>query len=147
MPKRSNSTRRDFLKSTTAGAAAISAGVFTGGALAQSRSANEKLNIGCIGTANQARFSIGNIGSENIVAVCDIDSNYLERAKKDFPKARTYVDYRELLEAEGARIDASAVAIAVHNHAPSIRLVIRTGKHLFCDPSLTHLLYDWRTVP
>ena len=146
MPKRSNSTRRDFLKSTTAGAAAISAGVFTGGALAQSRSANEKLNIGCIGTANQARFSIGNVGSENIVAVCDIDSNYLERAKKDFPKARTYVDYRELLEAEGDRIDAVTVAIADHNHAPASIRAIRAGKHVYCEKPLTHSVHESRTI-
>ena len=146
MTRRSNSTRRDFLKSTTAGAAAISAGVFTGGALAQSRSANEKLNIGCIGTANQARFSIGNIGSENIVAVCDIDSTYLGRAKKDFPAARTYVDYRELIETEGDKIDAVTVAIADHNHAPATIRAIRAGKHVYCEKPLTHSVHEARLI-
>ena len=146
MTTRSNSTRRDFLKSTTAGAAAISTGVFTGGALAQSRSANEKLNIGCIGTANQARFSIGNIGSENIVAVCDVDANYLARAKKDFPKARTYVDYRELIEAEGDRIDAVTVAIADHNHAPASIRAIKAGKHVYCEKPLTHSVHESRVI-
>ena len=146
MATRSNSTRRDFLKSTTAGAAAISTGVFTGGALAQSRSANEKLNIGCIGTANQARFSIGNIGSENIVAVCDVDANYLARAKKDFPKARTYADYRELIEAEGDRIDAVTVAIADHNHAPATIRAIRAGKHVYCEKPLTHSVHESRVI-
>lgn len=146
MTTRSNSTRRDFLKSTTAGAAAISTGVFTGGALAQSRSANEKLNIGCIGTANQARFSIGNIGSENIVAVCDVDANYLARAKKDFPKARTYVDYRELIESEGDRIDAVTVAIADHNHAPATIRAIKAGKHVYCEKPLTHSVHESRVI-
>ncbi|MDG2358173.1 MAG: twin-arginine translocation signal domain-containing protein, partial [Planctomycetaceae bacterium] len=49
MTKPSNFTRRDFLTTTTAGAAAVSSGVWTGAALAESRSANEKLVIACVG--------------------------------------------------------------------------------------------------
>ena len=146
MQNKSNVSRRDFLKSTGAGAAAISAGVFTGGAMAESRSANEKLNIACIGTANQARFSIGNVKGENIVAVCDIDKNYLDRAVKDFPDARTYSDYRELIEKEKGKIDAVTIAVADHNHAPATIRAIRAGLHVYCEKPLTHTVHEARVV-
>ena len=72
--------RRDFLQTTSAGALAISTGVFTGGAAAAERSPNEKLRIACVGTANRAAADIQGVQGENIVALCDIDTNYLDRA-------------------------------------------------------------------
>ena len=46
-----------------------------------SRSALESLNIACIGTANRAAEDVNGVMSENIVALVDIDSSYLGRAK------------------------------------------------------------------
>ena len=54
----SKQNRRNFLKTTGAGATALSAGVFSGGELSASTSANEKLNIACIGTANRAAAAL-----------------------------------------------------------------------------------------
>ena len=50
----SKQNRRNFLKTTGAGATALSAGVFSGAELSASTSANEKLNIACIGTAKSS---------------------------------------------------------------------------------------------
>ena len=138
-------SRREFLR-TSAGAAAISAGVFTGGALAESKSAAQKLNIACIGTANRAAGDINGVAGENIVAICDIDANYLNRAKARFKDARTYVDYRELIEAEAGRIDAVVVATADHSHAPASIRAIRKGLHVYCEKPLTHTVHEARVV-
>ena len=146
MSHQPQSTRRQFVRATSTGAAVLSAGVWSQVAAAAPKSPGEKLNIACIGTANQARFSIGNIGSENIVAVCDIDANYLARAKKDFPNARSYADYRELIESEGDKIDAVTVAIADHNHAPATIRAIRAGKHVYCEKPLTHSVQESRII-
>lgn len=146
MSHRSNLTRRRFLQSTAAGAAAISGGVWSESALAQAKAANEKLNIACVGTANQARFSIGNVKGENIVAFADIDSNYLDRMKKDFPEGRAYSDYRELIDTEGDKIDAVVVAVADHNHAPATIRAIRAGKHVYCEKPMTHTVEESRIV-
>ncbi|MAV34682.1 MAG: oxidoreductase [Planctomycetaceae bacterium] len=146
MSHQPQSTRRQFVRATSTGAAVLSAGVWSQAAAAAPKSPGEKLNIACIGTANQARFSIGNIGSENIVAVCDIDANYLARAKKDFPNARSYADYRELIESEGDKIDAVTVAIADHNHAPATIRAIRAGKHVYCEKPLTHSVQESRII-
>ena len=146
MQSKSNLKRRDFLKTTTLGATLISGGAWSELAAEETKAVNQKLNIACVGTANQARFSIGNVSRENIVAICDIDSNYLNRAKKDFPKARAYADYRELIESEGDKIDAVTVAIADHNHAPASIRAIRAGKHVYCEKPLTHTVQEARVI-
>lgn len=146
MPQLSNVNRRQFLQTASAGAAAVSAGVFTGTAASQSASANEKLKIACIGTANRALADIDGVAGEDIVALCDIDETYLERAAKRFPDAKTYVDYREMIEAEADRIDAVVVATADHNHAPATIRAIRKKLHVYCEKPLTHTVHEARVV-
>lgn len=139
-------TRRDFLKTTTAGAAALSAGMWTGVSAQESRSPNNKLNIACIGTANRAADDIAGVQGENIVALVDIDENYLNAKKESFPNARTYVDYREMLEAEKGRIDAVVVGTADHHHAPATIRAIRAGLHVYCEKPLTHTVQEARII-
>ena len=54
------------------------------------QSANEKLNIGIIGTNNRALANIDGVQSQNITAICDIDDEYIAVAKKRFPNAIVY---------------------------------------------------------
>lgn len=138
--------RRRFLKTTGAGATALSAGVFSGAELAASTSANEKLNIACIGTANRAAADISGVKGENIVALCDVDSNYLNRAATEFTGARKYADYRELIDQEGDKIDAVVVATADHSHAPASLLAIRAGKHTYTEKPLAHTVFEARLI-
>ncbi len=146
MPNRPHLNRRDFLRTTGAGAAAISAGVWTGGARAESVSVSEKLNIICVGTANRASADISGVRGENLTAFCDIDQNYLDRAKSQFKDARTYVDYREMIEAEADKADAIVIGIADHNHAPASIRAIRKGLHCYCEKPLTHTVHEARVI-
>jgi len=141
-----NFSRRDFIKSTTAGAAAISTGIWTGAAPAATRAVNEKLNIACVGTANRARADITGVESENLVAFSDVDSNYLDRITKDFPGARLYADYREMFEAEEGKIDAVVVGTPDHHHAPATIRAIRKGWHVYCEKPLTHTVQEARII-
>jgi predicted dehydrogenase len=141
-----NFSRRDFIKSTTAGAAAISTGIWTGAAPAATRSINEKLNIACVGTANRARADITGVDSENLVAFADVDSNYLDRISKDFPDARLYADYREMFDAEDGKVDAVVVATTDHHHAPATIRAIRKGWHVYCEKPLTHTVHEARLI-
>ncbi len=136
--------RREFLGRSAAVGAALGAGVWSSAARAESKSPNEKLNIACIGTANQARFSIGNVSHENIVAVCDIDDHYLGAAVKDFPQAKSYNDFRKLLEQKD--IEAVVVATPDHIHAPATAAALHLGKHVYCEKPLTHTVYEARTI-
>ena len=149
MTKHSNSfvsTRRDFVRSTSAGAALLSAGVWTGTSQAESTAANEKLNIACIGTANRAAADVDGVKMENIVAICDVDQRYLDRAQMQFPDARAYADYRELIATEGDKIDAVVIGTADHQHAPASIRAIRAGKHCYCEKPLTHTVEEARLV-
>lgn len=144
-------TRRDFLQ-TTAASAALASGLYAGEAVAQdSKNPLEKLNIACIGTANRAAADVSGVMSENIVAICDVDGRYLEQSKKMLTEKnglepRTYADYREMLEAEGDKIDAVTVATTDHHHAPATIRAIRAGKHVYCEKPLTHTVQEARII-
>jgi predicted dehydrogenase len=141
----SASNRRDFLKHTVlAGSALAGVGYFSGSSAAESKSPNEKLNVAVIGTANQARFTIGNVKQENLVALCDIDDKYLGKAGEEFPQAKKYADFRKLLEQPG--LDAVAVCTPDHVHAPATVMALRMGKHVYCEKPLTHNVWEARLV-
>ncbi len=146
MQGQSKSNRRDFLKLTGTGAAALSCGVWSELPAAESTSPNEKLNIGCVGTANRAAGDIRGVEGENIFALCDVDKTYLDRAAEKFPDARTYVDYREMIEKEAGNLDAVVVGTADHNHAPATIRAIRAGLHVYCEKPLTHTVEEARVV-
>lgn len=146
MTKLYSSTRRDFLKTTTAGAAVVSAGAWTGVAAQESNSPNQKLNIACIGTANRAAADIKGVQGENIVALVDVDQNYLKRKQSEFPEARTYADYREMLDAEKGKIDAVVIGTTDHHHAPATIRAIRAGLHVYCEKPLTHTVQEARII-
>ena len=74
--------RRRFLQQ----AALTGAGVWMASAAsyARIRGANEKLNLGVVGVANRGGDNLNGVSSQNIVALCDIDDNYLAGAKQRF---------------------------------------------------------------
>lgn len=146
MTQMNHFNRRDFLATSSATLAAISAGAWTGAQAQESTSANGKLNIACIGTANRAAADVSGVAGENIVALCDIDKNYLDRASAQFKSARTYADYREMIEQEAGKIDAVVIATADHNHAPAAIRAIRAGKHVYCEKPLTHTVQEARII-
>lgn len=138
--------RRDFLKVSGVGIATLSTGVWSQLAARDSKSPNEKLNIACIGTANRAAADVDGVKGENIVALCDVDKNYLSRAAAQFPNARTYADYRELLAKEAGKLEAVVVGTADHHHAPASLRAIRAGLHVYCEKPLTHTVQEARLV-
>ncbi len=145
MKSSTNTDRRDFLK-TSAGAA-LSAGLWTSGAsAAESTSANQKLNIACIGTANRAAADIDGVKGEHIVALCDVDDVYLERQLQNFPGARTYNDFRELIDQESDKIDAVTIATADHTHGPAAIRAIRKGLHVYVEKPLSHTVHEARVI-
>ena len=146
MHRHSNLDRRDFIRSSVAGAATLTTGVWSQIASAQSTSPNEKLSIACIGTANRAAANIADISGERLVALCDVDRNYLDRAGQQFPDARKYADFREMLDHEVGKIDAVVVATADHTHAPATIRAIRQGLHVYCEKPLTHTVEEARIV-
>ncbi|HKQ36545.1 MAG TPA: gfo/Idh/MocA family oxidoreductase, partial [Verrucomicrobiae bacterium] len=88
-------SRRSFLKST----AAFGAGVYILPKGIAAPSPNDQPAVGLIGCGGQGRGdakSASRFG--RIVAVCDVDDARVDEAKKQWPDATTYKDFRKLLE-------------------------------------------------
>jgi len=114
------------------------------GSSAASKSPNEKLNIGIVGVAHRGAANTQDVATENIVALCDIDENYLAEAKKKYPSAKTYVDWREMLDQKD--LDAVVVSTADHTHALVSIAAMRRGKHVYCEKPLGHTVREARLM-
>jgi predicted dehydrogenase len=138
-------TRRCFLR-TSAAWAAGSTLASAHAAEDKKTSANEKLNLGIIGVGGQGMFSLGNVAHENVVALCDVDSERgdVVAARKGHPRAKFYQDFRRLLDQKG--IDAVVVATPDHWHAIPAVAAMRAGKHLYCEKPLAHSVHEIRVV-
>jgi predicted dehydrogenase len=157
MPHRHS--RRNFLKTTAAGAGFFALAGLTPGI---SRAANEQLRIAGIGVSGKGFSDITQAGEfGDVVAICDIDENHLngtldllrhpEKEKTDLPRKRThdpktYTDYRKMLEEMGKTIDAVTVSTPDHTHAPASLMAMRLGKHVYCQKPLTHTVSEARLM-
>ncbi len=139
--------RREFLRQALlAGTATLAAGTLVRPRTAlAARSPNEKLNLGCIGVANKGADNINNLASENIVALCDVDSTHLGKMVERFGKAKTYVDYRQMFDRE-KNLDAVVVSTPDHTHAIPVMWALRRGLDVYCEKPLAHSVYEVRRM-
>lgn len=140
------SDRRTFLSQTLRLSGAMAAVHVGGTASWGSDSRQEKLNIAAIGVANKGRHNLDQLTDHNIVALCDIDANYLHEAAMTFTKAKLYRDYRKLMDEMASHIDAVVVSTADHTHAPITSIALQLGKHVYCEKPLTHTVAEARAI-
>ncbi|MCA9246592.1 MAG: Gfo/Idh/MocA family oxidoreductase [Planctomycetales bacterium] len=145
--KSHQSTRRGFIKRSSAAAAA--SGFVPYIAWNRKGFANDTKNdrpvIGCIGVGSMGSGDArGHSGFGDIVAVCDVDSRHAERAKNDKNigkgKADAYGDYRRVLERKD--IDVVSVVTPDHWHVKIAIEALQAGKHVFCQKPLTLTLEE-----
>src|SRR5213592_1709352 len=76
-------------------------------------SPNEKPNIALIGCGGRGR-GIGKEASDygHMAAICDVDAKHLDQAAQMFPGAKSYKDFRKLLE----RDDIHAIVNGTPDH-------------------------------
>ena len=138
--------RRTFLKRS----ALAAAGLLSGCASApRGVSPNSALCHACIGVGGMGGADISNIKTHprtRIVALCDVDRERLAKAAQAFPDARTYTDWRELLAAEGDRVDSVNIAVPDHNHTVIAVNAMRAGKHVYCQKPLCHEIAECRLL-
>ena len=135
--------RRDFLKGAVASGAWI-AGVQRG--FGQETSPNAKLNVAMIGVAGmRGKDHLGALGSENQVALCDVDATLLGLAGEKLPMAAKYADFRELLEKEKS-IDAVCISTPDHLHAVIAVAAMKLGKHVYVEKPLAHSIHEARAM-
>lgn len=104
----------------------------------------EKLRLGFIGCANRGWDNLQDCKGEEVVALCDVDSGYLDHAAQAFPKARRYVDFREMLEAND--LHAVVVSTPDHTHAVAAARALKKGLDVYCEKPLAHTVAEARTL-
>jgi predicted dehydrogenase len=137
--------RRRFLQTTAA--AGLGYWVAGGLAAAESKSPNEKVQLGCIGVGGKGQSDVQNVSKfGKIYAMCDVDATTLEGQTRAYKVEHNFNDFRELLDKMGDRIDAVTVSIPDHNHAVAASKAMRMGKHVYCQKPLTHSIWEARRL-
>jgi predicted dehydrogenase len=103
-------------------------------------SANEKIQLAIIGVGGRGYGNhldwFGRHDDVDIVAVCDVNAPYVERAvAKTGGKAKGYSDYRKLLEDK--EIDAVVVCTPPQWHALMSVEALIAGKDVFCEKPMS----------
>ena len=134
-------TRRNFLQSTAAGAAATAfAAPFI---LAQeARGANDQIGVGFVGTGGRCNAHLDIIngfkerGIARPVAVCDVYRPRLVAASRKTGNTPMYDTHEELLANKD--VDVVCIASPDAHHARQTIDAINAGKDVFCEKPLTH---------
>ena len=162
MNKHLHLSRRQFLKTSLAGAAGASLmPAIIPSSVLGADAPSKKIQIGQIGCgriANEMDMpGILRQDSARIVAVCDLDSKRLGLAKDRVEKyyagktgspsalvVKAYGDYRELLK--NGEIDAVAISTPDHWHSEPVLAAALAGKDIYVQKPLSMTLVEGREV-
>jgi len=140
-------SRKDFLKNSalaTAGFFIVPRHVLGGSGFT---APSDKLNIACIGIGGVGKGdtrALAELG-ENIYALCDVDQKYAAETLNTYPKAKQYVDFRDMLDKE-KEIDAVMVATPDNTHAAIAIYAMQMGKHAYVQKPLGRTIYETRRM-
>ena len=133
--------RRNFLKTATLAGGAVVFGVPT---LLRGQNLNSKLNLAAIGAGGKGSVDIDCCAGENIVALCDVDTERCASQVKKHPAAKFYRDLRKMFDEMGSGIDAVTVSTPDHFHAVAASRAMRLGKHVYVQKPLAQTIYEAR---
>ena len=131
--------RREFLKKAgLAGATAVFLASPWLSVFSDSKYTDKSVvKLGIIGPGSRGRYLtqlLANNKKADIIALCDIYQPSLDEALKIVPNAKTYKDYRHLLEDKN--IDAIVIATPLNTHCQIALDAFDAGKHVFCEKSI-----------
>lgn len=130
------------------GLAAASAGTLVAGKTAKAYSANDKLNLAFVGVGGRGGANLDEMNSDggsNVVSICDVNGNHLDRIGERFPAARRYTDFRKLMD-ELNGVDAVIVSTTEHTHAFATLPALQQKKPVYCEKPLTYNIQEARRV-
>ena len=132
------SSRRDFLKTTTLAASALTLSRSARGAVL---GANDRIHFGVIGCGGMGTGHLnslvkrGEADNIKVLAVSDVYQRRLTRAK-GICQGEGFMDYRKLLERKD--IDAVLIATPDHWHSKISMDAMEAGKHVYVEKPMTH---------
>jgi len=150
--------RRKFLQQTgtlLAGGAVLSSLNNKAFAIFKNRIApSDQLNVGAIGLNGMGWADLSaalKVPGVNVVALCDIDKNVLDRRMGelqkqniDTSKVKTYGDYRKLLEQKD--VDVVIIGTPDHWHALQMINACEAGKDVYVEKPVGNSIVECRTM-
>ncbi|MBR5385332.1 MAG: Gfo/Idh/MocA family oxidoreductase, partial [Bacteroidales bacterium] len=106
-------------------------------------SARERCRIGMIGPGSRGRFLLSFLAENpkcEVVALADIYQPSLDEAQKIVPTAKTYHDYRQLLEDKS--IDGVVIATPLNTHYQIAMDAFDAGKHVYCEKAIAYTMEE-----
>ena len=151
-------SRRKFLQNSaiiTGGTLLASAFDNNAFAILKNRIApSDQLNIGAIGVNGMGwadTTSALKIPGVNLVAICDVDQNVIDRRLDDLKKKnvdtskiKTYGDYRQLLDNKD--VDAVVIGTPDHWHALIMMDACAAGKDVYCEKPVGNSIGECRAM-
>lgn len=147
---RSSLSRRDFLKKSIFAGSLIGMSAKSYRSVFAAESPSERVRVAMIGVGNQGgpknnmKYFL-----KNIVAMCDLDSNYITEAEAFLKKeanltARTTDDYRRILDSKD--VDAVVVTVPDQWHATMTIEACQAGKDVYCEKPLTLVIAEGKPM-
>jgi predicted dehydrogenase len=140
--------RRNFIKGASA---AMAGGMLTPWgdfSLPRRISPNDKITFGVIGCNSMGWSNTNSLlkqADTDLVAICDVDNNVIQRRLADYAKLRknipkTYTDYRELLKDKS--IDAVVIGTPDHWHCKMMADAVKAGKHVYVEKPIANSIAE-----
>ena len=133
--------RRNFIGYSVAGLGSLA---FSAKSYSRIVGANERINIGFMGTQSRGAGLLGSfarMAGVNLTHNCDVDSRVLKRAhnaiiQAGFDAPKSDKDIRKILE--DPLLDALVIAAPDHWHATAGVMALEAGKHVYVEKPLSH---------
>jgi predicted dehydrogenase len=139
-------TRRDLLR---VGVGAVAAGSLTGLRPVSGSLLGSDLRIAAIGVGNRGRADLDAVATApgaKIIALCDVDSDFLKDAHLAHPQAKTFRDYRRLFDELADQVDAVLISTPDHMHGAISLAAMDLGKHVYLQKPLAHNVAELRQM-
>ncbi len=137
--------RRQFISRTTLAAAAPL--VITNFNVFGADAPSNKLTLALIGTWGRGEAHFDALTTQNVVALCDVNSEHLAFGLKKFPGAKTYADWRKLLDDHKTLgLDGIVICSPDHTHAFITNWALNRGLHVYCEKPLANTIEEARIV-
>ena len=147
-PHRAVSRRAFAGLSATAVAVAGGSGFFAthGCTAARAEGPSDKLNVAVVGLGGQGGSNLYGVKTQNIVALCDVDTVRAGNAFEQHPGGKKFTDFRRMFDSMEKEIDAVVISTPDHTHFHPAWWAMERGKHVYLEKPLAHDVAEVRRL-